>query len=67
MSEMIVKLNADRVKLKGCEYVRDLIRCEKCKHWCMGDYVYGICYRCPNTRQMRYDDFCSYGCIREGE
>ena len=38
-----------------------LVRCGECKHWCKGDEVYGICYRCPNTRQMRYDDFCSYG------
>ena len=39
----------------------DIVRCKECKHWCKGDEVYGICYRCPNTRQMRYDDFCSYG------
>ena len=39
----------------------DIVRCGECKHWCKGDEVYGICYRCPNTRQMRYDDFCSYG------
>ena len=32
MSEMIVRLNADHVKLKGCEYVQDLIRCGECKH-----------------------------------
>ena len=39
----------------------DIVRCRECKHWCNGDDVHGICYRCPNTRQMRYDDFCSYG------
>ena len=39
----------------------DIVRCKECRHWCKGDEVYGICYRCPNTRQMRYDDFCSYG------
>ena len=44
----------------------DIVRCRECKHWCKGDEVYGICCRCPNTRQMRYDDFCSYG-EREGE
>jgi hypothetical protein len=33
MSEMIVRLNEDRVKIKGCEYVRDLIRCKDCKYW----------------------------------
>ena len=44
----------------------DIVRCEKCKHWLNGDDTYGICCRCPNTRQMRHDDFCSYG-EREGE
>ena len=44
----------------------DIVRCGECKHWCKGDEVYGICYRCPNTRQMKADDFCSYG-EREGE
>ena len=44
----------------------DIVRCRECKHWCKGDEVYGICYRCPNTRQMKADDFCSYG-EREGE
>lgn len=39
----------------------DIVRCKECRHWCKGDEVYGICYRCPNTRQMRCDDFCSYG------
>ena len=44
----------------------DIVHCGECKHWCKGDEVYGICYRCPNTRQMQADDFCSYG-EREGE
>lgn len=44
----------------------DIVRCRECKHWTNGDDVYGICYRCPNTRQMKFDDFCSYG-KREGE
>ena len=43
----------------------DIVRCRECKHWCNGDDVHGICYRCPNTRQMRYDDFCSYGEVSE--
>ena len=33
----------------------------ECRHWSNGNDTYGICYRCPNTRQTRYDDFCSYG------
>lgn len=43
----------------------DIVRCGECKHWCKGDEVYGICYRCPNTRQMQADDFCSYGSKNE--
>lgn len=44
----------------------DIVRCGECKHWTNGDDTYGICYRCANTRQMKADDFCSYG-EREGE
>ena len=42
-----------------------VVRCKECRHWSNGDDTYGICYRCPNTRQMRYNDFCSYGEGRE--
>ena len=28
--EMIVKMTGDQIKVKGGEYVRDLIRCEEC-------------------------------------
>ena len=66
MSEVIVKLTSDRIKIKGGEYVRDIVRCKECKHWTNGDDTYGICYRCTNTRQMKCDDFCSRG-EREGE
>ena len=38
-----------------------VVRCKECKHWTKGDDTYGVCYRCTNTRQMRYDDFCSRG------
>ena len=30
MSEIIVKLTDSRIKLKGGEYVRDLVRCKDC-------------------------------------
>ena len=50
--------------LKGSPSI-DIVRCRECKHWTNGDDTYGICYRCANTRQMRYDDFCSYGCREE--
>ena len=53
MSEMIVRLNQDRVKIKGCEYVQDLIRCEDCKY-----YKYGFCDCWYDG--TRPDAFCSF-------
>lgn len=32
MGEVIVKMTGDRIKVKGGEYVRDLVRCKECKH-----------------------------------
>ena len=67
MSEVIVKLTSDRIKVKGGEYVQDLVRCKECIHgkvefvdddtwiYCKHHYDY-----------WRSDDFCSYG-EREGE
>ena len=34
--EVIVKLTSDRIKVKGGEYVQDLVRCKECKHWSDG-------------------------------
>ena len=31
MSEAIIKLTNDRIKVKGGEYVQDLVRCENCR------------------------------------
>lgn len=58
---MIVEVPSYSCEFKGIREVCELVRCGECKHWCKGDEVYGICYRCPNTRQMNADDFCSYG------
>ena len=36
MKEVIVKLTSDRIKIKGGEYVQDLVRCKDCnKHGTM--------------------------------
>lgn len=32
MKEVIIRLNSDHIKVKGAEYVRDLVRCKECKH-----------------------------------
>ena len=59
MSEMIVKLNSDRVKLNGCEYVQDLTRCEECIRWTHhGGWTMGECERW--REQTDGTDFCSY-------
>ena len=31
MSEVIVKMNDDHIKIKGGEYVRDIVRCKECR------------------------------------
>ena len=69
MKEVIVKLTSDRIKIKGGEYMQDLVRCKECK-W-QNEYgchnpIWGdgwANYPSPNPRA---DDFCSYG-EREGE
>ena len=33
MSEIIVRLKDDRIKIVGGEYVKDLIRCKDCVFW----------------------------------
>lgn len=33
--EIIVKLTSDHIKVKGGEYMQDLVRCGECKH---GEY-----------------------------
>lgn len=65
MSEMIVKLNQDRVKIKGCEYVQDLIRCGECKHNIglrdgTGFWEEDITCDYWESDGLTTDDFCSY-------
>lgn len=56
--EMIVKMNTDYAKIKGCEYVRDLIRCEDCKYFIP---VNNAPSECASTGlDVMADDFCSY-------
>lgn len=65
MSEIIVKMDK-HLKLKGGEYVRDIVRCQDCKH-CKrkkgtfrGEPIFF--YRCAeHSRDVESDDFCSWG------
>ena len=41
MSEVIVKLNSDHIKVKGGQYVQDLVRCKDCKFRPIKEDAYG--------------------------
>ena len=64
MSEVIVRLTSDRIKIKGGEYVQDLVRCAECK-WAKANGTYQWCGRLDSTAQITADDFCSYGEVRD--
>jgi hypothetical protein len=56
--EMIVKMHTDYAKIKGCEYIRDLIRCEDCKYFIP---VNNAPSECASTGlDVMADDYCSY-------
>lgn len=65
MSEIIVKLTSDHIKVKGGEYVQDVVRCKECKHC-----VSGQCWKSDGLDKLdgnvADDDFCSRG-EREGK
>lgn len=66
MSEIIVKMNDRHIKLKGGEYVRDIVRCKDCKYWSEQDkkspfYRGTDCIRYGGMGMATADDFCSYG------
>lgn len=45
MSEVIVKMTENRVKVKGGTYVRDLVKCENCLRndpFCEIHDIYGV-------------------------
>lgn len=81
MSEIIVKLTDSRIKLKGGEYVRDLVRCKDCKHRPIDtqeegngfDYEFPEEYSCPGycddgyySQRFKDDFYCAWG-ERAGE
>ena len=58
MKEVIIKLTSDHIKVKGGEYVRDLVRCGECK-WHSYDMDDECRWRIEEIPKA--DDFCSYG------
>ena len=58
MKEVIVRLTSDRIKVKGGEYVQDLVRCGECKFSDLND--------CQLHKwRIKTNDFCSYGEVRD--
>ena len=60
MSEVIVKLTSDHVKVKGAEYVQDLVRCGKCAN---KDEHCDYCHELD--RNINPNDFCSRFEVRD--
>ena len=58
MREVIVRLTSDHIKVKGAEYVQDLVRCAECKY-----YENEWCYWRDEYTEPEY--FCSYGEVRD--
>ena len=58
MSEIIVNMKSDYIKVKGGEYKQDLIRCKDCKYFLP---VNNAPSECASTGlDVMEDDFCSY-------
>lgn len=57
MKEIIVKMTGDHIKLKGGEYVQDLVRCKECHNWDDKEKFCGLIM----DGHTEADDFCSYG------
>lgn len=66
MKEVIVRLTSDHIKVKGGEYVRDLVLCQDCKHYDGDDYGEPTRYCVWHGSPIMPDDFCSYGEVRNG-
>lgn len=65
MSEVIVRLKSDHVKVKGAEYVEDLVRCRDCKWF---DKEAFVCFYGSSPNRVTYvdeEDFCSSGEVRD--
>ena len=64
MSEIIVKMKSDYIKIKGGEYIRDLVRCKDCKY-SSHNKVYGCRFEpfdtSENGGRMYSNDYCSFG------
>lgn len=67
MKEVIVRLTSDRIKVKGGEYVRDIVRCAECKYEPICTHSVQHTTRDAHTVTIGYKsvEWCSYGERRE--
>ena len=63
MSEAIVRLTSDHIKVKGGEYVRDLVRCKECKYEEKCNTV--VHFLADGGIDVIPLEFCSYGEVRD--
>ena len=61
MSEIIVKLTDSRIKLKGGEYVRDLVRCKDCVYREVKGEGMTHWFGCRIMEHNDDDWYCSFG------
>ena len=64
MKEVIIRLNSDHIKVKGGEYVRDLVRCKDCHISAIEtDYDDNSNYRWCSWigHEVSDEGFCSWG------
>lgn len=60
MKEAIIRLNSDHIKVKGGEYVQDLVRCGKCGN---KDDDCNYCHALDML--IKPDEFCSRWVMRD--
>ena len=66
MSEVIVRMTSDHIKVKGAEYVMDLVRCAECGRTVKRSTQYEDKKYCPVLAGWVDDDFyCGYGEVRD--
>ena len=61
MSEVIVRLKDRHIKVKGGEYVQEIVRCQECKYWDNEDDAQRCSYAHNGLHWAKPNDFCSYG------
>lgn len=61
MSEIIVKLNGKHIKIKGGDYVQDLVRCKECIWRDTDNQGEDYCTYAKGLADINESSFCSWG------